>query len=281
MTRRPVLTVRLAAAVAGLLAMCGTAWASAGPANVPAPVAEIAATLEAQGYTQVRVTERIFGGYVVEGRKGADFALIILQEDGRTLDHTELFRDADNNGIFAQDETTGPAAQAGLRSLVTATLAKPATAAGRKADGETNENIGFAQQGTTLFAPRGLRLDASERLGSGGLAILDSTERRDIDAEGVQRRATFTTQTRTLSTFGSLSLSASTALPGGPAGSFAPISIPGVDSETRTEMANSIRSTVTATAPDATALKAAILSTAPSADAIRAGITPPTPPVAP
>lgn len=283
MTPRPFRTLCRAACLAALILSPVAAGASPGAAPVPAAVAEIAATLEAQGYTQVRVTERIFGGYVVEGRKGADFAMIALLDDGRTLDHTELFRDADADGVFEQAETTGPAAQAALRSLVTATLAKPAgtTTTTRTALSGQTDIAGFNQQVTTLFAPRGMKVEATERLGSGGMMVQDTTQRRDLDADGVQRRGSVTTQTRSMAEFGSLNLSAVTALPGGPQGSFAPLTISAGDAAANAALASGIRSTVTASTPDATALRASILSTAPSADAIRAGITPPTAPTPP
>ena len=88
---------RLCATVFG--AVAGLGLVAAGAVTLPERVAAVAAGLERSGYTDVRVTERIFGGFAIQGKKGTDFAIIALDADGKMLNHAELFRDVDGDGV--------------------------------------------------------------------------------------------------------------------------------------------------------------------------------------
>lgn len=281
---------RIHAAIFGVVA--GLGLAAAWAVTLPAPVAAIATGLEKAGYTSVLVTERIFGGFAIQGRKGTDFAMIVLDADGQMLDHAELFRDADGDGVFETNETLGQSGRSTLRKLIVAALdAKPGSAE-RDLLWGTADKPGFAQESTTLFATGGLRLDASQTLGSGGIAIEEKSLSLNSDEDGFQRRGEQRVQQKSMVGLGELSLSATATTPGGALGTFAPLTVnvpAGVSSGVNAQQIRSdvaatapnaaaLTSTITAAAPSAQALTQQILSTAPTADSIRAGITAPAPP---
>ncbi len=281
---------RIHATICGLV--MGLGVCSAGAVTLPTPVSAVANGLQTAGYSDVRVTERIFGGFAIQGRKGTDFAMIVLDAEGQMLDHAELFRDADGDGVFETNETLGQPGRATLRKLIVASLdAKPGSAE-RDVLGGTADQPGFAQQSTTLFAPGGLRFGASQTLGSGGVALEEQSLSLNSDADGFQRRGERRVQQQSMVGLGMLSLSATATTPGGALGTFAPLTVnvptgisSGVDAQQiRSDVAASapnaaaLTSTITAAAPSAAALTQQILSNVPTADSIRAGITAPTPP---
>lgn len=277
--------------VAGVMAVVA-GWA--GATTVPAAVAAVAAGLERAGYTNVRVTERIFGGFAIEGRKGGDFAIITLDARGEMLDHAELFRDKDGDGVFETNETLGTPGRGQLRDLVVSSLKEPVSTERVVQTGNV-ENAGFGQGIGTLFAQGGLRVDAHERLGSGGLATEEKVISLAQDGVGMQRRGERRFQQQSVSGLGLLSLSATTAAPGGAVGSFAPLTVDvpqpvdsGVDGAAiRSEVAanspdaTALRAQITANAPSASALTQQITSAAPTAESIKAGIAAPTAPPPP
>lgn len=284
---------RIHAAVLGLVA--GLGLAAAGAVTLPAPIAAIAAGLEKAGYTDVRVTERVFGGFAIQGMKGTDFAMIALDAEGKMLDHAEIFRDADGDGVFETDETLGIPGRTALRDLIFAALDAPNVSSERELKYGAVDGAGFSQNMETLFAPGGLRLDAGQTLGSGGIASTEKLLSLDGDTEGKQRRGELREQTQTMTGFGILSLSATATNRGGITGSFAPLTVDlpdsissGVDAEAirstvaaNTPDAAALQSTITAAAPSAAALTQQIMSSAPTADSIRSGITAPTSPTSP
>jgi hypothetical protein len=284
---------RLHAAVFGLLA--GLGLAAAGAATLPAPIAAVAAGLERAGYTDVRVTERIFGGFAIQGKKGADFAMVVLDADGKMLDHAELFRDVDGDGVFETNETLGMPGRTVLRGLIIAALDAPPGSAERKLNYGTVDGAGFEQNAQTLFAKGGLRVDAEQTLGSGGIASTEQILSLNYDAEGIQRRGESRVQQKTMSGLGSLTLSATAVEAGGVTGGFAPLTVDvptnvtsGVDAEgirrdvaANTPDAAALKESITANTPSAAALTQQIMSTAPTAESIRASITAPTPPSVP
>jgi hypothetical protein len=281
---------RIHAAAFGLVA--GLGIAQAGAITLPAPVAAVAAGLERSGYTDVRVTERIFGGFAIQGTKGTDFAIIALDAQGKMLDHAELFRDADGDGVFETDETLGNPGREALRTLIRTSLAEPATATDRDLKFGETDSAGFSQNMDSLFAPGGLRIEAGQQLGSGGVALAEKMVSLDSDGTGIQRRGERRVQQESMAGFGVLSFSAQTASSGGVTGSFAPLTIDAPTGVTAGANAEEIRNGVAANTPDRTALQNTItagapsaadltqqiLSTAPTAESIRAGITAPTAP---
>lgn len=211
---------RIHAAISGLAMWLGLACAGTGAmaATLPAPVAAVANGLENAGYTDVRVTERIFGGFAIQGRKGGDFAMIVLDAEGQMLDHAELFRDADGDGVFETDETLGQPGRSTLRKLIATSLdAKPGSAERDLLAGNTDQP-GFSQDMTTLFAPGGLRVQANQTLGSGGIAVVDQSLSLNSDSDGYQRRGEQRTQLQTMSGLGVLSLAADVTTPAGSTG---------------------------------------------------------------
>jgi hypothetical protein len=284
---------RIHAAVFGLVA--GLGIAAAGAVTLPAPVAAVAAGLEKAGFTDVRVTERIFGGFAIQATKGEEFAMIALDADGKMLDHAELFRDADGDGVFETNETMGVPGRNALRDLIFAALDAPPASADRQLNFGAVDGAGFEQNSETLFATGGLRVNASQTLGSGGIASSEKMLSLDYDGEGLQRRGERRVQQQTMAGLGSLTLSASATETGGITGGFAPLTVDvstgvtnAVDAEgirsnvaANTPDAAALRSAITAAAPSAAALTEQILSTAPTAESIRAGITAPTSPSAP
>jgi hypothetical protein len=250
----------------GFVAGLGLTAAAAG--TVPVPVAAVAVGLENAAYTDVLVTERIFGGFAIEGTKGADFAIIIVDAQGKMLDHAELFRDADGDGVFEANETLGLPGRNTLRDLIFEALATPADQTEREVNFGTLDTAGFGQNIKSLFAIGGLRLNAGQRLGSGSIALLDESLSLDVDREGLQRRGDSQTQLQTMTGFGILKLSAAATNGGGAGGAFAPlmISLPGA--VTSGVNAEDIRSSVTSNILDAKALENSIMALAPSAVAL-------------
>lgn len=281
------------AVVFGLMA--GLGLSVAGAATLPAPIAAVAAGLEKAGYTDVRVTERVFGGFAIQGMKGTDFAMIALNAEGKMLDQAEIFRDVDVDGVFETDETLGIPGRDILRDLIVAALEAPPASAERELKYGAVNASGFTQNMQTLFAPGGLRLDAGETLGSGGVASREKILMLDTDGDGLQRRGEKRVQEQTMAGLGFLTLSATATTKGGITGSFAPLTVDVPDGITSGVDAEEIRNTVAANTPDAAALEssiiaaspsaaaltAQIMSTAPTAESIRATITAPTAPTAP
>jgi hypothetical protein len=284
---------RIHAAVFGLVAGLGLTAAAA--VTLPAPVAAVAAGLEHAGYTDVRVTERVFGGFAIEGTKGADFAMIVVDAQGMMLDHAELFRDADGDGVFETNETLGLPGRSTLRDLIFEALAAPAEPTERDVNVGTLDTPGFGQNMESLFATGGLRLDAGQRLGSGSISFVDESLSLDQDGEGLQRRGDSQSQLKTTTGLGMLTLSATATNRGGASGTFAPLTINLPGTVTSGVNAEDIRSSVTSNGPDgealgnsitamapsAAALTEQIMSNAPTAESIRATITAPTAPSVP
>ncbi len=277
---------RLCATVFG--AVAGLGLVAAGAVTLPERVAAVAAGLERSGYTDVRVTERIFGGFAIQGKKGTDFAIIALDADGKMLNHAELFRDVDGDGVFESTETLGMPGRATLRNLILDALDEPPSNADRDlAYGDANA-AGFQQNMDSLFAPGGLRLDAGERLGSGGIATKDEVSLLNADGNGMQRRGERREQQQSMVRQGVLSLSATATNLGGVTGSFAPLAIDVGSAAAAEEIRNSVsanapdqaalQSAITAASPSAAELTQQILSATPTAESIRAGITAPTAP---
>lgn len=262
---------------------------------MPAPVAAVAAGLEHAGYTDVRVTERVFGGFAIEGTKGADFAMIVVDAQGMMLDHAELFRDADGDGVFETNETLGLPGRSTLRDLIFEALSASAEPTKRDVNAGTLDTPGFAQNAESLFATGGLRLSAGQRLGSGSLALLDERLSLDDDGEGLQRRGDSQSQLKTTAGLGMLMLSATATTNGGASGTFAPLTINLPETVTSGVTAEDIRASITSNGPDAeslgnsitamapvaAALTEQIMSKAPTAESIRATITAPTAPNVP
>jgi hypothetical protein len=257
---------RIHTAVFGLVAGLGLTAAAAG--TVPAAVAAVAAGLENAAYTDVLVTERIFGGFAIEGTKGADFAMIIVDAQGMMLDHAELFRDADGDGVFETNETLGLPGRNTLRDLIFEALAAPADPTEREVNFGTLDTAGFGQNMESLFATGGLRLNAGQRLGSGNIALLDESLSLDGDSEGLQRRGDSQTQLQTMTGLGILTLSATATNRGSASGTFAPLMINLPGTVTSGVNAEDIRSSVTSNIPDAKALGNSITAVAPSAAAL-------------
>lgn len=284
---------RIHAAVFGLVA--GLGIAAAGAVTLPAPVAAVAAGLEKAGFTDVRVTERIFGGFAIQATKGEEFAMIVLDAEGQMLDHAELFRDADGDGVFETNETLGLPGRTALQGLIVAALDAPSASADRQLNYGAVDGAGFEQNSETLFATGGLRVNAGQTLGSGGIASSEKMLSLDYDGEGLQRRGERRVQQQSMAGLGSLTLSASATETGGIMGGFAPLTVDVPNGVTNAVDAEGIRNTVAANTPDAAALQSAImaaapsasaltqqiLSTAPTAESIRASITAPTSPSAP
>jgi len=261
---------RIHAVMFGLFAGLGITTAAA--TLLPAQVAAVAAGLETAGYTDVRVTERVFGGFAIEGLKGSDFAVIVVDAEGNMLDHAELFRDEDDDGVFETNETLGKAGRAALRSLIVEALVALPESTERDVRFGNLDTVGFAQNVENLFATGGMRVGAGQRLGSGSIALLDETLSLATDAEGLQRRGETQVQLKSMVGFGLLSLSATGTNPGGASGGFAPLTIILPEMVTSGVNAEDIRSSVTSTTPDAEALKAALTAGAPSAEALTAQI---------
>lgn len=261
---------RIHAAVFGLVAGLGITAVAA--MSLPPQVAAVATGLESAGYTDVRVTERIFGGFAIEGIKGTDFAMIVVDAEGNMLDHAELFRDEDGDGVFETGETLGNPGRATLRALIVEALSAPAESTERNVQFGNLDTVGFAQNAETLFATGGMRINAGQRLGSGKIAVLDETLSLEADADGLQRRGESQLQTKSMVGLGLLSLSATGTNTGGASGGFAPLTITLPETVTSGVNAEDIRSSVTSTSPDAEALQASITAGAPSAEALTAQI---------
>lgn len=273
----------IAAAVAALLA-AGTGMAAAD--GVPAPVASVAAMLKEAGYTGVAVGQRVFGGYVVQGRAGDTFALFTIQPDGATLDTAELFRDSDGDGIFSNDEALHPDTARPLATAVRQALAAPESAEEPEAltADDTLSMPGFAQQREPLFAGASLRVTAAEQVGSG--AVTTQRERTEVQrsARGSAFQSFRVSETTSFSGLNDRQASASVIERGGVVGSFAPLSFgaTAVDAAAIRDAAianapdaDSLRESLTFAAPDSVAMEMAIRAGVPTADAIRAMIRPP------
>lgn len=279
-------------AVIGVVGLVGLSSGLAHGSEVPTTVDAVAASLEDAGYTEVAVTLRVFGGYVLQARKGDAFVMVALGADGVTLDHAEVFRDSDGDGVFGSDEALGPDETQPLRLMVTTALSAPDPDPDGP-DGGTGdvrggvvEIAGFAQRPESLFAGASLRASAREVLGSGHVVSTVEREETIEDTRGGQRRAVQTLQSQSMSGFEIRDQIATVMQPGGAPGEFQPLTFAGgfadadairADALSQTPDAESLRNSITGAAPDAEALRTRILGSIPSADAIRGAIVPPAP----
>lgn len=289
MKARSTWTPATMAAVASLaLAASGIAPSGVAMADgIPAPVASVALMLKKAGYTDVAVGQRVFGGYVVQARDGDIFALFTIRPDGATLDTAELFRDRDDDGIFADDEALHLNDAQPLATAVRQALAAPASADGPATltAEDTLSMPGFAQSHDPLFAGASLMVTATERVGSGAV----TTQSEQTGAKRSVRGSAFESfnviETTSFSGLNDRQAAASVIERGGVVGSFAPLSFGtnGADADAlraaaiaAAPEADSLRESLTFGAPDAVAVETAIRAGIPSADAIRATILPPT-----
>lgn len=271
--------------VAGVIALSsGLAQA----AELPPTVEAVAAALEDAGYDEVAVTLRVFGGYVVQASKDEDFVIVALAAGGKTLDHTQVFRDSDGDGVAGTDETLGPDVTAPLQSLIAAALSDPQGGGGDTRDVRSGavEVSGFTQRSESLFSGTSLRASGHEVLGSGQVASTLERKVTHKDAVGEQRRAVQTEQLQSMSGFRIDDRIATVTESGGAPGAFLPLTLSSgfVDAEairadalSQAPDAGSLRATILGATPDAEALRSRILDGAPTADAIRATIVAPGP----
>lgn len=267
------------------LACWAAAFAAPAAADAtPWQVEAVALHLEAGGYTEVRVTKRVFGGFAVQALDGDRFVMILLSPDGLRVSHAELFEDADADGVFESDEALGLDGTATLRALVAeAVKAGPADAAPdatpRDIAGGDVQDPAHAQKQESLFAPAAVKAYGKENVGAFGIGAEASETLWDTDAEGSQRRGRTTTDTKFMSGFATTERSAWAINKGGPQGDFAPLAL-SIDQADGAGIRDAVTSaapnaetlgaSLTLGAPNADDLRAAILATTPTADSIRA-----------
>lgn len=238
--------------------------------ELPASVKAAAATLVNMGYSDVAVSLRVFGGYVLQGKLGGAFATIALSTDGKTIISTALFRDLDGNGVFGQDEALGQRETQPLATMIRTALSDPASVAGQQAAGAVQENgaadldiPGFVQTSQNLITSSSLQVKAREQLGVGTPVLMETQTVIAVDSDREQDHGLHVTQVSTTSGLQVRDRNTVVSQPGGGQVTF---SQPDVAA---------IRASVASGTPNADALRAALQSNAPTAESIRAGIAPP------
>jgi len=255
-------------------------------AAVPAQISSVAAALKALGYEEVAFTTRIFGGYVLQGRKGDDFVIVALGEAAKEIALVEIYRDADDNGVFGADEQVSPAEAEALQAQVE-TLSATEAASEDEETVETPSQItiaGFTQQSEALFAGASLQSSAHEELGSDSLVTSETSTLTDVDITGEQSHKRETTQTTSFPALTIKDSFTSVIQPGGTTMSFAPLGFPGglPDAEalragiiSQTPDAETLGAVILGASGDADSLRAAILAGIPDAETIQSAIIPP------
>jgi len=266
--------------------MAGLSAAQLCSAAVPDQVSSVARALTALGYGEVAYTTRIFGGYVLQGRKGDDFVMVALGEAAEEISLVEIYHDADENGVFSADERVGPAETRALQAQVE-TLSATEAASEDEETTETPSQItiaGFTQRSEALFAGSSIQSSAHEELGSDSLVTSETTTQTDIDITGEQGHKSETIQTVSFPSLTIKDSFTSVIQPGGATMSFAPLSFPGgfPDSEalradivSQTPDAEALGAVILGASGDSDSLRAAILAGIPDADTIRSAIIPP------
>lgn len=238
--------------------------------DLPASVKAAAATLVNLGYSDVAVSLRVFGGYVLQGKLDGAFATIALSPDGKTIISTALFRDLDGNGVFGQDESLGASETQPLEARIRTALSDPASVASPEGSVALQENgikdlniPGFVQTSQNLLTGSSLQVKAWEQLGVGTPALMETQTVISVASDGEQDHGLQVTQINAASGLQVRDRNTVISQPGG-----GPVTFLQPD-------VAAIRASVANTAPDANALRDAIQSNVPTADSIRAGIIAP------
>lgn len=242
-------------------------WAN----DLPASVTAAEATLVNLGYSDVVVSLRVFGGYVLQGKLDGAFATIALSPDGKTIISTMLFRDLDGNGVFGQDESLGPNQTQPLEAFIRTALSDPASvtrpagaAALQEMGAKDLDTPGFVQTSQNLLTGPSLQVKAREQLGVGTPTLMETLTVISVESDAEQDHGLHVTQVNTASGLQVRDRDTVVSQPGGGQVTF---SQPDVAA---------IRASVASATPDADTLRAAIQSNTPTAESIRAGIaTPP------
>ncbi len=238
--------------------------------ELPPSVAAAAATLRNLGYDDVAVSFRVFGGYVLQGKMGGDFAMVALSADGRTLERIELFHDLDANGVFGQDETLGSNETAPVEAMIWAALNDPSSIE-VPVESDTRPEVGpndlyipgFAQKSQVSVARNSLQANAYETLGFGTPAVFESRTETSIETLGQQDYGVKVDQVTSLP---GLRVEDKVTVTSQPRRSTASFTEPDVDA---------IQDSIVNATPDAVALKDSIMSKVPTSEDILLAIVAP------
>lgn len=235
--------------------------------ELPASVKAAATTLVNLGYTEVAVSLRVFGGYVLQGSLDGAFLVLALSPDGKTLVSTNLFRDLDGNGVFGQDESLGLNQTQPLATMLLTALADPSSVAGPSGQDVPHDDFagdlnipGFGQTSQNLLTGPILQVKAREQIGVGMPSSLETQTVTSIETGDEQRHGLQVTQINAASGLYVWDRDTVVSQPGGGSVTF---SQPDVAA---------IRAGVVSAQPDVAALRTFIYTNIPTEDSIRAGI---------
>ena len=236
--------------------------------DLPVTVKAVAAAMADMGYTDVGVSLRVFGGYVLQGKMDDTFVMIALSENGTRLDRVEIFVDQDSNGVFGINESLGSDDQRFLMNAIVAAFPKELAIGLPQEVGEqvalTNDlNVtvpGFTQEFEASVTGTSMRIMASEKLGVGVPTLIDVTNATSKDVEGEQVLGSKRKQVVEVAGLLSRSRDTNVSHFGGTKVGLTPSDAAG------------IRDNVLASTPDSNTLRDQIELHVPTADGIRAGI---------
>lgn len=239
--------------------------------ELPATVKAVAAAMVKLGYTEVGVSLRVFGGFVLQGKMADTFVMIALSEDGTLLDRVEVFVDGDLNGVFGINESLGFDDQ---RSVINAIVAAfpdgepitlPQGEGGQVAlSNDLNVVIpGFEQKFETSLTGTSMRVTASEKVGVDVPAFFEVITLTSKEADGQQNHGSTRTQVAEVAGLRSQNKDTNVSQSGGTTIGLTPPD------------AAEMRNNVLASAPNANTLREQIELHVPTAEGIRAGIVSP------
>ena len=236
--------------------------------DLPVTVKAVAAAMADMGYTDVGVSLRVFGGYVLQGKMDDTFVMIALSENGTRLDRVEIFVDQDSNGVFGINESLGSDDQRFLMNAIVAAFPRELANGLPQEVGEqvalTNDlNVtvpGFTQEFEASVTGTSMRIMASEKLGVGVPTLIDVTNATSKDVEGEQVLGSKRKQVVEVAGLLSRSRDTNVSHSGGTKVGLTPSDAAG------------IRDNVLASTPDSNTLRDQIELHVPTADGIRAGI---------
>jgi hypothetical protein len=152
--------------MACLALVCALAPIGAAQADTASHNAQVLAdTLRAEGYSDIRIISRIFGGYFVEGRLDNIYAVFVLPEGDGAPELADVYNDADEDEVLSSAELSARVPATEILALYAAALATNTTPTETDIGGGNVTETGFSQTRLTLMGTGAISDHRTETVG--------------------------------------------------------------------------------------------------------------------
>lgn len=261
--------------MACLALVCAFAPIGAAHADTASHNAQVLAdTLRAEGYSDIRIISRIFGGYFVEGRLDDIYAVFVLPEGNGAPELADVYNDADHDQSLSDAELSARVPATEILALYAAALTTNTTPTETDIGGGNVTETGFSQSRLTLLGQGAVSDHRTETVGT--MTLRESSTVEDTFSlssdQSMSSQGQSSETTKTIDRFTIRSAGAEVGNSGVEMSEFSALTInaPGFDQET-------LRSEILAGMPTSEAISNSF--TLPDGDAIRAQILLLVPPV--